>query len=163
MFHWNPGLLYGAPLFSLLSSLEDWVPGYALPHPQPILEAVSPQNPAVTSPVIIRKRLQQVGQTPGWALEQPELKNVISAAYTRSARDPALATPRAGRSPRGTPTSSQEGAQPVEVSAGGGPSGSCRLRHRWRWLGGCQGRRRRRHQDQGRVGSFGRQFTTQGP
>ena len=30
------------------------MPGYALSHPQPILEAVSPQNPAVTSPVIIR-------------------------------------------------------------------------------------------------------------
>lgn len=69
--------------------------------------------------------------------------------------------PSTAGSPRLTPTSSQKGAQPVEVPTGGGPSGSCRLRHRGRGVGRCQGRRCR-HQDQCRVGNSGRQFTSHG-
>lgn len=52
------------------------------------------------------------------------------------------------------PTSGQERAQPVEVSPGGGPSGSCRLRHCRRGIGRCQGRRRSHH-DQATSGDSG--------
>lgn len=85
-------------------------------------------------------------------------KDVTAAAGPR----PAPATPSGRVLPR-TPTSGQEGAQPVEVSAGGGRCGSCRLRYRGRRVGRSQGRRLRRHRDRGPVGSFSRQFTTPGP
>lgn len=127
----------------------------AAPRP---LEALLPQDPVVTSQVVIRKSYNRSVPTTNRALKQPESKNVIAAANTGSAQDPALPPERAGSS-RLTPTSGQKGAQPVEVPAGGGPSGSRRLRHRGRGIGRCQGRRRR-HQDQGRDEKSGRQFTS---
>lgn len=89
-------------------------------------------------------------------------KNIIAAARNRPAPGCASATPSATGSCRRTPTSGQEGAQPIEVSAGSGPSGSSRLRHRGRWVSRCQSCRRR-HQDQSRVGSFSCQFINQEP
>lgn len=102
-----------------------------------------------------------MGQTSSRALKRPLPKNIRTAACIRPAPSRSCPShPSAAGSSRQTPTSRQKGAQPVEVAAGGGPS--C-LRHRWRGVGCCQGRRRRRHQDQSCVGSFSRQFSIHEP
>ena len=61
----------------------------AAPRP---LEALLPQDPVVTSQVVIRKSYNRSVQTTDRALKQPESKNVIAAANTGSAQDPALPT-----------------------------------------------------------------------
>ena len=117
------------------------------------LKALPLQDPDEITQLIIERGYSRSRQTPGRALKQPKSENVIAAASTQPAPDPAPKARGTTRSSRRTPTSSQEGTQPVEVSASGGSSGSCCLRHRRRWLGRCQGRRRR-HQDQGRAGAL---------